>query len=66
MRVRAANAVHHTTSLVAMEPQWGSRIHQVADGWLVLAGRGMYINQAMAAGLRVDLAAADRVVEVGR
>ena len=59
MRVRAANAVHHTTSLVAMEPQWGSRIHQVADGWLVLAGRGMYINQAMAAGLRVDLAAAD-------
>ena len=59
IRVRAANAVDHTTSLAALEPQWGSRIHRIADGWLVLAGRGMYITQAMAAGLDVDLGPAD-------
>lgn len=56
-RVRASNAVDHTTALAASEPHWGSRVHPFGGGWLVLAGAGMYINQAMAAGLGADIVA---------
>lgn len=59
LRVRAANAVDHTRSLATRDPFWGSEVHFMAGGWLVLAGRGMYINQAMAAGIEDDLSPAD-------
>ncbi len=59
LRVRAANAVSHTRSLVSREPQWGGEVHPLAGGWLVLAGPGMYINQAMAAGMDVELSSSD-------
>jgi len=51
LRVRAANAVAHTRSLASREPAWGSEIHPFAGGWMVLAGAGMYINQAVVAGI---------------
>lgn len=59
LRVRAANAVDHTRSLAAREPSWGSEVVPLAGGWLVLAGAGMYLNQAMAAGIDDELGSAD-------
>ena len=59
LRVRAANAVEHTRSLAMRDPSWGSEVHPFAGGWLVLAGLGMYINQAMAAGIDDELSQAD-------
>lgn len=59
IRVRAANAVDHTQSLASREPAWGSEVRPFAGGWLVLAGAGMYINQAMAAGIDTELVSAD-------
>jgi GNAT superfamily N-acetyltransferase len=59
LRVRAANAVDHTSSLVSRDPSWGGEVHAFAGGWLVLAGPGMYINQAMAAGIEAALTSAD-------
>jgi len=43
--------VAHTRSLASREPAWGSEIHPFAGGWVVLAGAGMYINQAVVAGI---------------
>ncbi len=54
-----ANAVDHTRSLAAREPAWGSEVRPLAGGWLVLAGAGMYLNQAMAAGVDDELGSAD-------
>ena len=59
LRVRAANAVDHTRSLASRDPSWGSEIHRFAGGWLVLAGVGMYVNQAMAAAIEEELTALD-------
>lgn len=68
LRVRAANAVGHTRSLTALDPSWGSEVHRLAGGWLVLAGVGMYLNQAMAAGIDDELSSAhlDVVLERSR
>lgn len=59
LRVRAADAVDHTRSLALQEPAWRSEVHAFAGGWLVLAGAGMYVNQAMAAGVDDELVSAD-------
>lgn len=66
LRERALAAVEHTRSLTSQDPSWGSEIHALADGWLVLAGAGMYINQAMAAGVDHELASADLDLVVAR
>lgn len=55
--VRAANAVDHTQSLARLKPTWRTDVRAFSDGWLVLAGRGMYLNQTMAAGMEGRLKA---------
>ncbi len=57
--MRAANAVDHTRSLARLKPTWRTDIRAFSDGWLVLAGKGMYLNQAMAAGMEDPLTAHD-------
>lgn len=47
-------------------PFWDSEVHAVAGGWLVLAGLGMYINQAMAAGIDYELSSVDLDVVLER
>lgn len=66
LRVRAANTVDHTQSLASQDPAWGSEVRSLAGGWLVLAGAGMYINQAMAAGIDDELSSADLDLLVAR
>lgn len=51
VRVRAENAVAHARSLAGREPTWGAEVEAFVGGWLVLAGPGMYLNQAMGAGI---------------
>ena len=57
--MRAENARDHTRSLAARDPTWGSVVEPFAGGWLVLAGPGMYVNQAMVAGLGTDVEIGD-------
>lgn len=44
----------HAESLIRRDPTGGGRLHPVAGGWLVLAGPGMYVNRALAAGIARD------------
>ncbi|MCP4960898.1 MAG: hypothetical protein GY925_16730 [Actinomycetia bacterium] len=55
----ALNAVAHAEALAVVDPTWGSEVHPVAGGWLVLSGAGMYVNRAMAVGLDSGLSASD-------
>ncbi|MEM7326572.1 MAG: GNAT family N-acetyltransferase [Actinomycetota bacterium] len=66
LRARAVNAVAHTQSLRAREPEWRSEVHPLADGWLILAGRGMYINQAVNVGGGAAVTGADLDVLLAR
>ncbi len=66
LRVRAANAVDHTRSLASKDQTWRGDIQPIAGGWLVLAGPGMYVNQAMAAGVHDELTSGDVDVLVER
>ncbi|MEM7274732.1 MAG: GNAT family N-acetyltransferase [Actinomycetota bacterium] len=59
LQVRAANAAAHTRSLASLAPAWRSEVHRFAGGWLVLAGVGMYVNQAMVAGLADEVSSSD-------
>lgn len=59
LRVRAVNTVDHTRSLALRDRSWRSEVHPVADGWLVLAGVGMYVNRALAAGIDEELTPSD-------
>lgn len=59
LRVRAVHAADHTRSLALRDRSWRSEVHPVAGGWLVLAGAGMYVNRALAAGIDEELTPAD-------
>lgn len=51
----ATNAAAQAESLTSIDPTWGSQIHEIGGGWLVLAGAGMYVNRAMGVGLDTAL-----------
>lgn len=55
----------NTRSLAGRDPSWGSTVSPFAGGWLVLAGRGMYLNQALSAGVEVEITedGLDRLIE---
>ncbi len=59
IRAWALNNVAHAAAL----PQTGlaslSQTHQVADGYLVISGSGMYVNRAMAVGIYQEISSAD-------
>lgn len=49
----ALNAVGQATALAQTDPTWEAEVHPVGDGWLILSGRDMYVNRAMAVGISV-------------
>jgi len=51
VRTWALNAVAQATALALADPTWGSETQPVDDGWLILSGRDMYVNRAMAVGI---------------
>lgn len=42
-----------------IDPSWGSMTFTVADGWAVLAGRGLFTNTLLGAGLTAELTVGD-------
>lgn len=59
LRTRALDAKTHALALAKIDPTWGASVHQLADGWLVLAGKSMYVNRAMAVGIDSELSNSD-------
>lgn len=66
LRTWAGDAVAHARRLAEIDPSWGTEIHAVSDGWLVLSGPGLYVNRAMAVGLDTELDDADIDLVVDR
>jgi GNAT superfamily N-acetyltransferase len=62
----ALNQRDQALALVATDPSWQSAVHDVAGGWLVLSGAGMYVNRALAVGVDAPLGddELDRIVEL--
>ena len=46
-------------TIAATEPSWRSMTFAVADGWALLSGAGLFVNQCMAAGLTKPLTSND-------
>ncbi len=46
-------------TIAATEPSWRSMTFTVADGWALLSGAGLFVNQCMAAGLTEPLTSND-------
>ncbi len=59
LRTWAVNAAAHACRLSKLDPSWGSEVHRLAGGWLVLSGPGLYVNRAMGVGVDSDPSAAD-------
>ncbi|MGO0575866.1 GNAT family N-acetyltransferase [Ornithinimicrobium panacihumi] len=57
--VDALNAVALAGALAEQDRSWGTETLAVAGGYLVLSGRGLYVNRAIAAGITEPLEAAD-------
>ncbi len=54
-RVWATDAVVHARALASLDPSWGTQTFPVGDGWAVLTGAGLYVNQVLAAGIETSL-----------
>lgn len=50
-RVWAADAVEFAGVIAEHDPSWGSEWFEVAGGFVVLCGPGLYVNRALAVGL---------------
>lgn len=55
LRTWAAHETAFADVLARVQPEWGSTTFPLADGVAVLCGPGMYVNAAMAVGLRCDV-----------
>ncbi len=55
IRTWASDAVALAHALAANDPTWGTTTAPIADGWLVLSGRGLYVNRLIGAGRRRPL-----------
>ena len=51
----ALDAAAFAHVLARLDPSWGSAAMPVGGGWLVLCGRGLYVNRAIGAGLTQPL-----------
>ena len=58
-RTEAANAAAHAGVLAGQDPSWGTDVFALADGQAVLCGPGLYVNRALAVGLRGPVTADD-------
>jgi GNAT superfamily N-acetyltransferase len=58
-QVDAQNAVAFALALSAHDPTWGTETLAVAGGHLVLSGKGLYVNRALATGIDNPLRAED-------
>ena len=58
-RTEAANAAAHAGVLAGQDPSWGTEVFALADGQAVLCGPGLYVNRALAVGLRGPVTADD-------
>ena len=59
LNARASAIAAEANSLASVDRSWGSTVHPLADGWLVLSGAGMWVNQAVDVGVEECLTAAD-------
>ena len=50
-RTWALNAAAHARVLAGQDPSWGTDVFELAGGWAVLCGPGLYVNRALAWGL---------------
>lgn len=62
VRAWALDAAAFADVLTRDQPEWGSAVHEVAGGRLVISGRGLYVNRALAFG--TDAPATDDDVEL--
>lgn len=58
LRTWAEDAAAFAVELARIDPWWGSETFELAGGRVVLCGRGMYVNRAMAVGLEGPLTSA--------
>ncbi len=63
VRTWAEDAAAHAVALARIDPSWGTSVDEFADGWLILAGKGMYVNRAMGVGLDSQLSS-DEIAEL--
>jgi len=57
--VGASNARDHAIVLAGQDPSWGTDVFDLAGGYAVLCGPGLYVNRALAVGLAGPMSAAD-------
>lgn len=57
--VWARDAASFAETLVAVDDSWGSETFELAGGWVVLCGAGLYVNRAIACGQDAPLTPAD-------
>ena len=62
----AADAVAHARAIAAVDASWGTEVHAVAGGWLVLWGAGLYVNRAIAIGVTAGVSVTDLELIVER
>jgi GNAT superfamily N-acetyltransferase len=65
-QVWALDAVALAQVLIEQDPTWGTETLALAGGRLVLSGRGLYVNRALAVGIDPALRAADIELIVAR
>lgn len=58
-RNQAIQAAEFTRTLAALEPDWGSRVFDLAGGYAVLAGPGLFVNRAVGVGISCEMSEAD-------
>lgn len=58
-RAWAASERRTADVLAELDPRWGTRTLQIADGQAVLCGPGLYVNRLLAVGLVDDITVAD-------
>ena len=71
LRAWAANAAAFADVLADQDPAWGSVAYELAGGWAVLCGPGMFVNRALGVGIGRPMTGAEfdefaaRCAEVG-
>jgi GNAT superfamily N-acetyltransferase len=58
-RTWAINAAAHARVLAGQDPSWGTDVFELAGGYVVLCGPGLYVNRALALGLGGPVTADD-------
>jgi GNAT superfamily N-acetyltransferase len=62
----ALDAAAFARVLAEQDPSWRSEARELAGGWLVLSGAGLYVNRAIGAGVRTALTGREVDVVIAR